>query len=413
MLYPNEKIEQHRGCCVNPNMNMAIDHGLAKTRMEIVTRYLNEYYGITPEWYDEPLEDGSIGLAHCPHRCHHSDYDASDENPRKTLRIFVDRKDFSGTSPAATLDKQPKIFLSCRHTNHCVPMVWEDTVNCRKLEESTVPAALVLPSPQRSILDIVKHREQWDKQKVAAEAGERFLNEIIASANGVYPSEEDIMRMSPLPIGKGKVVLQPYTQTKLQLELYPMDELIWVGEVEMSNKPGSIRTTRDWIKQIETFERSPMINEDSALWVWPGHFIAPSSFQSTDGGRTKANMNKRLFAVAEADKLNRNEQLLVIKSILEDKRFPVAYVINSGSKSYHIGLKTQTLTAEDEAYLSGISNRAKITERGRPKARIGGMGFDPASLRPVQGVRLAGPNHPRTGNAQRLIYINPNLSYND
>jgi hypothetical protein len=154
-----------------------------------------------------------------------------------------------------------------------------------------------------------------------------------------------------------------------------------------------------------------MINEDSALWVWPGHFIAPCTFNTRDGSKTKDNMKQRLFAVAEADNLNRNEQLAVIHSMINDPRFPVAYVINSGSKSYHIGLKTTELSALDEAYLSGINNHEKVTDRGRPKRKIGGMGFDPASLRSTQAVRLAGPTHTRTGYSQKLVYIDPNMGY--
>jgi hypothetical protein len=389
-------------------MKLTIDNDLAKIRIETVTRYLNERYGLTPEWFDEVDDEGAIGVCYCPHMKYHSDYNPSDENPRKTLRIFIDRPDFVGTGQS--IGKNPKIFMSCRHANHCVPLVWEDTLNCRKIEESDYPG-IVPPSKPKSILEIINRNEKVSVQKKAALAGSEYVQSILDKHRDSYPTEKDITDLSPFPVGKGKIHLMPYTQSILQLELYPQDELVWLGEVETANNPANIRTAGEWIEQMRLLERSPMINEDSALWVWPGHFIAPCTFNTRDGSKTKENMKGRLFAVAEADNLNRNEQLAVILSMINDERFPVAYVINSGSKSYHIGLKTTELSDTDEAYLAGINNNTPTTEKGRPKRKIGGMGFDPASLRPTQAVRLAGPTHNRTGYSQKLVYIDPNMGY--
>jgi hypothetical protein len=387
---------------------LLIDEDIAKVRVEVIERYLKGQHGLEPVWFDEPNDEGAIGLCYCPHRKIHSDYNPNDTNPRQTLRIFIDRPDFIGTGQSQ--GQKPKIFLSCRHANHCVPLVWEDTLACRKMEESDYPG-IIEPSKRQSILEIINRDEKKEKEKKAALAGSELVQSILDSAQDTYPTEQDIIDMSPFPIGKGKIQLMPYTQSILQLELFPSDELVWVGEVETANNPSNIRTAGEWIEQMRLLERSPMIAEDKAMWVWPGHFIAPCTFKARNGSKTKENMKERLFAVAEADSLNRNEQLLVIKHMIEDKKFPVSYVINSGSKSYHIGLKTKTVSEFDIAYLSGINNSDKSGERGRPKTKIGGMGFDPASLRPTQAVRLAGPNHPRTGYAQKLIYIDPLLGY--
>lgn len=396
---PNESIQY---------MKLSIDKDLANIRIETVNKYLSESYGLVPDWFDELTDEGAIGECYCPHMKYHSDYNPEDPNPRKTLRIFIDRPDFNKTGQE--IGKNPKIFLSCRHANHCVPLVWEDTLNCRRIEESDYPA-FVSPSGKRSILDIIDRNNKIDVQKKIALAGQEYLQKILEKYKDNYPSEQDITDLSPFPVGKGKIHLMPYTQSVLQLELYPSDELVWLGEVETANNPANIRTAKAWIEQMRLLERSPMIDEDKANWIWPGHYIAPCTFKTRDGSKTKENMKQRLFAVAEADNLNRNEQLAVIYTMINDPRFPVAYVINSGSKSYHIGLKTDELSADDEAYLSGINNTTKTKERGRPKRKIGGMGFDPASLRPTQAVRLAGPTHNRTGYSQKLVYIDPNMGY--
>jgi hypothetical protein len=388
--------------------SLLIEKELADIRVETINRYLKAQHGLEPVWFDEPNDEGAIGVCYCPHRKLHSDYNPNDENPRMTLRIWIDRTDFIGTGQS--LGKKPKIFLSCRHANNCVPLVWEDTLACRKMEESDYPG-IVEPTKRGSILEIINRDKKKEKEKLAALTGKEFVQSILDCAHGTYPTEEDIMGLSPFPVGKGRILKRPYSQSILQLELYPSDELIWVGEVETANDPSHIRTTSEWIEQLSTLQNSPMTSEDESMWTWPGHFIAPCSFNTRDGSKTKENMKERLFAVAEADNLNKNEQLLVIKHMIEDKRFPVAYVINSGSKSYHIGLKTKGLSELDIAYMSGISNTGKSTERGKQKPRLGGMGFDPASLRPTQAVRLAGPRHPKTGCQQKLVYINPLLGY--
>jgi hypothetical protein len=383
---------------------LLIDEDVAKVRVEVIERYLKGHHGLEPEWLEEPNDEGAIGLCHCPHRKLHSDYNPNDTNPRQTLRIFIDRPDFIGTGQSQ--GKAPKIFMSCRHANNCVPLVWEDTLACRKMEESDYPG-IIEPTKRESILEIINRDEKKEKEKKAALAGYELVQSILDSAQGIYPTEQDIINMSPFPIGKGKIESKPFTQSILQLELYPSDELVWIGEVETANNPANIRTASEWIEQMRLLERSPMTQEDRDMWVFPGHFIAPCTFNTRDGSKTKENMKERLFAVAEADNLNRNEQLLVIKYMIENKKFPVSYVINSGSKSYHIGLKTKTVSEFDIAYLSGINNSAKSSS-GK---KLGGMGFDPASLRPTQAVRLAGPNHPKTGKAQQLIYIDPLLGY--
>ena len=393
---------------VKASMDLLIDDDLAQVRIDTINRYLKERYGLTPDWYKEVTDEGAIAECYCPHMKYHSDYNPNDPNPRKTLRIFIDRPDFIGTGQSQ--GKAPKIFMSCRHANHCVPLVWEDTLNCRKMGESDYPG-LVPPSQPRSILEIINRSEKSEKENKAALAGGEYVKSILDKARDNYPTEQDITDLSPFPVGKGKIHLMPYTQSILQLELYPKDELVWIGEVETANNPANIRTAGEWIDQMRLLERSPMINEDTALWIWPGHFIAPCTFKTRDGSKTKENMKERLFAVAEADNLNRNEQLAVIYSMIKDPKFPVAYVINSGSKSYHIGLKTKVCGDADIAFLAGINNTGGKSERGRPKSKIGGMGFDPASLRATQAVRLAGPNHNRTGYSQKLVYIDPNLGY--
>jgi len=217
-------------------MDLLIEDDLAQVRIDTINRYLKERYGLTPEWFNDVTDEGAIAECYCPHMKYHSDYNPNDTNIRKTLRIFIDRPDFIGTGQS--LGKNPKIFMSCRHANHCVPLVWEDTLNCRKMEESDYPG-IVPPSQPKSILD---------------------------NARDNYPTEQDITNLSPFPVGKGKIHLMPYTQSILQLELYPPEDLVWVGEVETANNPHSIRTAGEWIEQMLVMERRTMIYEDSELW---------------------------------------------------------------------------------------------------------------------------------------------------
>jgi hypothetical protein len=378
---------------------MKTDDSLIETRRSIVSRYFGDTYGLTVTW-GETDEPGVHGVCHCPHRDQHSD--PSDE--RETLRVYLSRRDYEDKQnvPGNT----PKVFLSCRHANNCPAGVWEDTLAIRKIEEAENPES-AYQRPKKAITALIQETAEKKKLRAAAEAGHTWATKVI---EGPDISEDDIASLSPFPTKKGKGHLPAYLQAQLHMELFPPDALVWVGNVEDAAKSEHIRSAAEWIKTLQILERSPQALEPQADWPWPGRFLAPCSFKTKDGGKNKENLEKRLFAVCEADSLTRAEQLKVIHAMIKDPRFPVAWVINSGSKSYHVGLRTNTTTEVDEAYLTGMKGWSP-KKRGRPPTRYGGIGFDPASLRVTQAVRLAGPTHMKTGNSQRLVYINPELGY--
>jgi hypothetical protein len=256
-------------------------------------------------------------------------------------------------------------------------------------------------------------KTQNQQKATDAIAGRSFTESILNDVSTLNTTEEDIMKLSPFPIKPGAAERLPFLHSQLLLSMFHSDDLVYWGEVEDARNPQSIRTRREWLNQLEILQKSVACQEAPHLWPWAGRFTTGSTFLTNTGGRNLLNMKERRFVVCESDTLGKKDQLRVIKTMINDKRFAVAYVLFSGSKSYHIGLKSSSLGEREAAFLTGIAGSQVPKEliKTRTPVRFGGMGFDPMTTREVQPVRIPGPVHPKTGKMQRLLYIDPTFGY--
>ena len=349
--------------------------------------------------------EGADGDCICPFADLHTHQEADPTKP--TVRIWLDRVD--GNRP----ELGGKVYLSCRHMS-CQEALWESvTLPIRKMEaptrthqsNHTRPHTPMQPNPETALAQ---------KRKLAsAVAGKAFTETILNDPTTLAVSEADIMRLSPFPLLSKSGERPPLAQLALFLSLFHPDDLVYLGDVEDAKSTSHIRTRAQWDQWIDDFSRSATFGEDQQHWPWPGHYTSSATYKSAADGRNNLNALSRRFVVCESDKLGKKEQLRVIHQLIRDKRFPVAYVLFSGSKSYHIGLRIPEPSEIDLAFLSGIPGTQAPREliKTRRPERFGGMGFDPATTRLVQPIRIPGPMHPRTGRLQRLLYIDPDMGY--
>lgn len=345
------------------------------------------------------VAEGADGDALCPFRDQHTKPDADPDTP--TMRIWLDRPD--PTHP----ENGGKVFLSCRHES-CQQAVWELTSKLRREIRGKSPVThptIRRPDPQAKML--------LEKKAKAALAGKEFLETILNDSRTLNTTEEDIMKLSPLPIKPGGAEKNPFSHTLFHLALFADSDLLFFGDCDDAKNPQSIRTSAEWQETILRMQTSPVCQEDPSLWPWPGHFTTGSTYHDRKNGRNLANFMTRRFAVCESDGLPKKHQLRVIRTMIADKRFPIAYVLHSGGKSYHVGIRTEKLSELEMAFLGGIpgSQAPKEFITTRRPTRFGGMNFDHATLRETQPCRIAGPLNPKSGKMQRLLYIDPSLGY--
>lgn len=363
--------------------------------------------------------DGAVGDAICPfHHMHTSREDDS----KRTLRFWVDRVD-SGKPQFGG-----KIFLSCRHES-CRDQVWELTLRLRKMfdrsQKRTILPTQTTNKPRTmntkpTIKELLLEKQEKENEAPVNERmakiailGKTFTEEILNSIETLGTTEEDIMKMSPFPIKPNSAERNPFAQTTAFIDLFPPKSLLWFGNADDAKNNQSIRSKEDWMDAITRLASSPVTQEDYTLWPWPGRFSTSSIYNEISGGRNLENFKIRCFFVLESDSLTKKDQLRIVKALIKDSRFSVAYVLSTGSKSYHIGIKATNLSDEDRAFFTGVpgSTLPKSIQVYRKPARFAGMGFDFATVREVQPVRYPGPVNPKTGRFQRLLYLDPSLSY--
>lgn len=344
------------------------------------------------------LAEGADGDSLCPFRELHTKGSEDD----RSLRVWVNREDPNRP------ENGPRIFCSCRHTS-CQDRVWAElTTPLRRKAGGRTLTGSSIPNPK------AKPVTQEDTKKAdAALAGKTFVDSILNDPATLHASEEEIMKMSPIPIRPGSAERNVFSQIHMFLSLFPQESNIWLGNPENANTPGSIRKTKEWMEYFTNMMTSPACQEEQHMWPFPGNFATGSTFKTPTNGRNNANLETRLFTVCESDKLGKKEQLRVIKALLSDKRFPIAYVLFSGSKSYHIGIRSKNPSELELAYLTGIpgSQAPRSYIKTKTPERFAGMGFDPATVRESQPCRMPGPINPKTGKMQRLLYINPAFGY--
>jgi hypothetical protein len=358
-------------------------------------------FGIVPSFPPaDPTNEaeGVDGDCVCPYLHLHT---VPESDPgRHTTRIWLDRPD--GNRPEAG----GRLMLSCRHTS-CQDALWQEvTLPARKSDGTTRSAPPLISTPE-----VVAARK---RSVQAAVAGKERTTVILNDPGTLMTTEADIMRLSPFPMLSSKGNPRPpLTQLLLFLSLFHPDDLVYLGEEGDAKQASHIRPRKDWDAWINHFSTTAAAAEEPHLWPWPGHFTTGSAFREREGGRNNANLQARRFVVCESDKLGKKEQLRVVRAMIADPKIPVAYVLHSGGKSYHVGLRLPNPTNLDLAYLVGVPGShapRELTPRRKPE-RFGGMGFDHATVRDVQPVRIPGPFNPRTGRPQRLLYIDPSMGY--
>ena len=374
-------------------------------------------YGVVPSFpalnETNHAEEGVDGDCVCPFASMHTTH--RDGEGAHSVRIYLNRQDI--THP----ENGGRIFFSCRHTS-CQDMVWEKltTVARRRVKGNRAYIAttpIPAPAPDPKLI----------KRAKAAQTGAALTHDVLEDPETLNTTEEEIMAMSPFKLKPGSAEKNPFAQAMVWVSLFPEKELLWFGESDEAKNEGAIRTGAEWGEFFANLQLSPACQEEPHLWPWPGHFSTGSSYKERDGGRNvkkkgepvvegenSGNWSKRYFAVCEADKLGKKEQLRLIKHMIQSPKFPVAYVLWTGNKSYHIGLKTSVLSDADIAMLSGIPGAQvprDLVKTRRPE-RFGGMGFDHMALGASQPCRYPGPLNPRTGKQQRLLYIDLSMAYN-
>jgi hypothetical protein len=180
--------------------------------------------------------------------------------------------------------------------------------------------------------------------------------------------------------------------------MYAPDEVLWIGDRHHSGKSehsAHFKTTAQWLADGDA----------------DGPLICPAVFRAGVNGRTQDNIEARPYLVLEGDatdpvcaeKATRKEPLtdddktrnrVACLAVLNWCRLMAGLdlraVVDSGSKSLHGWFDLPDQAALDEL-----------------KLVLPALGFDAATLRPAQPVRLPGVRRCETGRWQRLLYLNP------
>ena len=185
--------------------------------------------------------------------------------------------------------------------------------------------------------------------------------------------------------------------------MYAPGDVVWIGETWDSGKPehaAHFRTVAEWL------------DGDAPA----GPLICPALFRAGVHGRTQDNIAARPYVVLEGDAAdpvcaekqargepltdddkarNRAACLAVLNwcRLMTDLRLRA--IVDSGSKSMH-----GWFDLPDEATLEEM------------KLILPALGFDAATLRPAQPVRLPGVRRAESGRWQRLLYLNPRTMEN-
>lgn len=243
-------------------------------------------------------------------------------------------------------------------------------------------------------------RERRAREKAAQEASERAQKEQAAAIlprilEGWAWDTPAMWQDSP-----GSLLWEdkPEWQTFLA-GLYRPDDALWIGDTFDTGEPEHarhFRTVRDWLN----VERPP------------GPLICPATFAAGAFSRCEASIESRFYVVLEGDavlpeiaaKAARGEPLsepekysnqaacgAVINWLRHNTALELRAVVDSGSKSLH-----------------GWFDCPDPGELDELKRLIPSLGFDPATLRPAQPVRLPGVMRPGARRWQRLLFLNPN-----
>jgi hypothetical protein len=157
--------------------------------------------------------------------------------------------------------------------------------------------------------------------------------------------------------------------------LFNDDEIVWSGDKHHSGKPHHARHFRpaqEWA--------------DGSSAAWP--FISQCTFQPGTFSRCNESISTKPYLVVESDTLTHDEALSVFCWLREAQEIPLRAVVFSGKRSLH----------------GWFERPAGHTDR-ELAAIMAGLRCDPATVKPVQPVRLPGVVRAETGRLQELLYL--------
>jgi len=314
------------------------------------------------------------GLIQCPGSGHHTTHTGS----KDTMLLL------GGASPT----------IKCFHSR-CAGVVSEANARLRSAIAKGEAGGKVEPL---TVGEIVARQRQHDHAEAKREREERLVRETRETLPVILRdfqwSEVDCWEESRI-----RIEGSPEDDAALFLRwMYRPDDVVWIGERYDTGKPEHskhFRTLEQWLQADD-------VN---------GPLICPATFLAGVHGRTQANIAARPYLVLEGDaadavcaekqarkepltdddkERNRAACLAVLNWCRLKARLTLRAVVDSGSKSLH-----GWFDLPDEGTLEEM------------KLALPALGFDAATLRPAQPVRLPGVRRCETGRWQRLLYLNP------
>ena len=319
-------------------------------------------------WTDE-----DVGYCQCPGADQHTH-----KSNRRECRI--------------TLDGVPTVF--CSHQS-CAGAVAETNAKLRS-EIGKAETGGKVPPP--TVGELVTRKRRDDAAAALREKETRIAREARETLPVILRdyawSECDVWEASRL-----RIDCQPADDAALFLRsMYAPDDVVWIGETWDSGKPEHakhFKSCTEWLAG------------DPPL----GPLICPALFRAGVHGRTQDNIAARPYVVLEGDAAdpvcaekqargvpltdhdkacNRAACLAVLNWCRLMTELRLRAIVDSGSKSMH-----GWFDLPDESTLEEM------------KLILPALGFDAATLRPAQPVRLPGVRRAESGRWQRLLYLNP------
>lgn len=293
-----------------------------------------------------------------------------------------------------TLDKVPTIF--CMHQS----CAWEVEESNRELRSRIGKAEAQDSMNGSNLATRAQERHEWERLASLREKREQQARDERALAAKALPNilaryawneadawEASTIRIDCKPRHDGRTLLE---------SLYKPSDVLWTGETYDSGKPehaSRFRTVEEWLKSGGL--RQP--------------FICPATFQAGSFSRSESNIATRPYVVLEGDATdpecarkaeagepltdedkanNRAACLAVLNWLRLETPLELRAIVDSGSKSMH-----GWFSMPSPEWMSAF------------RLVLSSLGFDPATLKPAQPVRLPGVK--REARWQRLVYLNP------
>lgn len=218
-----------------------------------------------------------------------------------------------------------------------------------------------------------------DKLKKAAQRGRDKI------LSGFRWIEQEILRSSPICVDASTADWRTFIGA-----LYRPESTLWMGELTQSGSErfrDRFRTVSEWTKQPE----------------FPGSHICPATFKSGSHSRSAINVVETPYLVIEGDFTlgkkpetdeekaeNRRNCAAITRWMVQILGLRLVAIVDTGNKSLHSWFARPSPEMVEEL-----------------KAIAPVLGVDTALFTPSHPCRLPGAIHSETGNAARLLYLNP------